>query len=48
MVGTQRNETYNDRRKVHDIVGEYMSEVVMVVEVKSPFHGSKWDQAPHT
>ena len=37
VVGTQRNETYNDRRKVHDIVGEYMSEVVMVVEVKSPF-----------
>ena len=37
VVEPQRTETYNDRIRIHDIVGEYMSEVVMVVEVKSPF-----------
>ena len=40
VVIRQYTKTYNDERKVHDIVGKYASEVVTVVEVKTPFTDS--------
>ena len=37
VVKQQHAQAYHGRRRVHDIVGEYMSETTIVVEVKSPF-----------